>query len=65
MKLSMDNPSARVIELVPRTSDTEPVLSVKPPDYSKRKCEHGNFKVDTSERQVFCGFCKREMEGAS
>ena len=60
--IPMDNKSARVIELVPRTDHTEPMVAVKKPDYSKLECDHGNFRVDTHNRTVECGKCGQPLD---
>jgi hypothetical protein len=62
MILPMDNKSARVIELVPRTDRSEPVVGDKPRDWSKRECDHGNFQVDRHNRTVQCGKCTQQLD---
>lgn len=60
--MSEPKPVSRVVELVPRTSDTEPMVGIIPRDYSKRQCDHGSFKVDTHDRRVKCGHCGIELD---
>jgi hypothetical protein len=61
VNIPMDNQTARVIELVPRDC-TEPMVAVKKRDFSKRECDHGNFRVDTHNRTVECGKCGQPLD---
>lgn len=62
VKFAMDNPQSRVIEMVPRTADTEPTVSIKPTDWTKRACVHGGFKVNSNDRTVECGKCNQQLD---
>lgn len=54
--------SGHVIELVPRTDCTTPMVALKPRDWSQRECDHGNFLVNSHDRTVECGKCRQKLD---